>query len=129
MTDNTPTQVELLAEVHRMVTTAAAMVNGDIPAVGSLAWWAADPSARIAGLLIAAEAYLVLDPDQYAREQLKQMTRALSGPAGYWTGVANNHITHTDLAARRAELGPVRDDFDPEAVRRSWTSSNEEVAA
>jgi hypothetical protein len=129
MVDNTPTREELHEEVHRMVTTACGLVPGDIPEVGSLAWWAADPPARIAGLLVAAEAFVVEDRDAYAREQLKQMTSALSGPDGYWRSVASGHVTHAELTARREEPGPVWDQFDREATQR-WvdTGSSEPTA-
>jgi hypothetical protein len=79
--DNSPTDVELRAEVHRLihlVVMLACDTHGPVPGVGTAVWWTAPVEAQIAALLVLAEAYLVRDPQQAAVERLKAMAVHLS---------------------------------------------------
>lgn len=127
MIDHSPTEDELFAEVRRMVTKAAAMVDGQVPGVGTPEWWAAEPAARLAGLLVCAEAYLVTDPEGRAVAELKAMAEDLS--AAYdWTAVSHRP-SHATLTARRAEPGPIPGPVDPEAERRWVETGSSELPA
>lgn len=94
MPDCSPTDVELLAEVRRLVDVAAgvppvqirtgwgegrAVVNRDrpalsLPVVGSPRWWAAPDPVRVAALLVLAESYLVVDPERQVRALLRSVS-------------------------------------------------------
>jgi hypothetical protein len=117
--------VELLAEVHRIVSEVRELA-GSLPRVGSPQWWAAEPIARIAGLLVLAEARLVDDPHQLAAEQLKAVSIATSGGMD-WRDLANRHVPHTELQRRREELGPLYQPYTGGPV--TWAISGRDTAA
>ncbi|HET9256859.1 MAG TPA: DUF3631 domain-containing protein [Pseudonocardiaceae bacterium] len=98
--------VELLAEVHRITDRMIDLAGGSIPRLGSAAWWSAPPLARLAGLLALAEARMVEDPAVFAADQVKAVSVAISSGAD-WSAIACRHVPHTELARRRAELGPL----------------------
>jgi hypothetical protein len=105
MVDTSPRYIELLAEVHRLVHPVVRAVRaerGPIPGVGASAWWSSSPDARLAGLLVLAEAYLINDPERMAREKLKAMSVDLSGSRS-WTAAARLP-SHAELQRRRAVI-------------------------
>lgn len=108
--DMSPTPDELRAEVARLVhpfVHSARSECGRIPGVGSAQWWAASTAARIAGLLVLAEAWLTFDPERAIDERFKAAAVDLCR-ANDWTAEARRPL-HSELAARRAILvTPVR---------------------
>jgi len=120
-------ELRLLAEVYRLVDKAVALAGGSVPPVGSPAWWAAKPQARIASLLVLAEAYLVTEPHLIAR-MIKDASVAISSSEN-WSAVGSLP-SHAELVRRRAEPGMVWGTFDPVAAAR-WveTGSSEEPVA
>ncbi|MGH9288051.1 MAG: hypothetical protein ACRD0V_07160, partial [Acidimicrobiales bacterium] len=54
--DTTPTGDELHAAVHHLVDEVVRR-HGPLPGVGTPRWWAAPDDARLAALLILAEAW------------------------------------------------------------------------
>lgn len=127
-------ELALLAEVHQFVSKATALAGGSAPAAGSPQWWSAEPQARLAGLLVLAERYLLEDPHRLAAEQLKAVSLAISGALD-WSAFANRPSfgSHAEIVARRAELGPLAGlVFDPVREARwvaTGSSEDEEVAA
>lgn len=121
-------ELRLLVEVHRMVGKAIELAGGSVPAVGSPQWWDADPLARIAGLLVLAERYLIDDPHLIDAQMIKDASVAISSSKDW--SAAGSLPSHAELARRRAEPGPVYAPFDVLAAAR-WvaTGSSEEVAA
>lgn len=104
--DPSPTEEELRAEVHRLVeevVTAARSEHGHIPGVQHPDWWSAPRSARLAAILVLGEAYLITDPHQIAAEQLRGVSRAISGGLD-WSRAAHCLVYERPgvLAARRA---------------------------
>jgi hypothetical protein len=118
--------VELLAAVHRITSTVIELAGGSVPPVGSPAWWFAAPMARIAGLLVLAEARLLDDPHQLAADQIKAVSLAISGALD-WREFANRHVPHTELQRRRAALGPLHQPYA--GGRVEWETSTQEAAA
>lgn len=116
-----------LTEVHRLVGKAATLA-GSVPAAGSPQWWSAEPMARLAGLLVLAERYLIEDPHTIAAQMIKDASVAVSS-SGRWPAAAALP-SHHELVRRRAEPGPCYPPFDPVAAAR-WvqTGSSEETAA
>jgi hypothetical protein len=113
MLESRPTRTELLSEVHMLVQAvvqSARTEHGTLPGVGIAEWWAAPPIARIAGLLILAEAWLVADPDRVAREQLKSMSADLSRSRN-WAKAARLP-SHRELQRRR---------YPPDGDQDRWT--------
>lgn len=105
MLDKSPTRIEMLAEVHRIVHQVVGLARserGGVPAVGTQPWWGASPISQIAGLLVLAEAWLITDPDRIAREQLKAMSSDLAG-ARNWAKAARRP-SHRELLRRRGEF-------------------------
>jgi hypothetical protein len=94
---------ELHAEVGRvvgLVVTAVRKRHGRIPGVGTPSWWAADDAAKVAGLLVLAEAWVIRpDPDRAAVERLKAMAVDLS-EAHDWSA-ASRRPSHAELKRRR----------------------------
>jgi hypothetical protein len=117
--------VELLAEVHRIVSEVRELA-GSLPRVGSPQWWAAKPIARIAGLLVLAEARLVDDPHQLVAEQLKAVSVAISGALD-WRDLANRHVPDTELRRCRDQMGPLYQHYTGGPV--AWETSSRETAA
>lgn len=112
-----------------MVTTTAVLRgHRRIPGVGTPSWWAADDAAKVAGLLVLVEAWVVRDPEQAVRQRLREMSYDLSAALD-WSAESRRPSPGT-LAARRAEVGPMARTVDPVAVRR-WaeTGSSEGGAA
>ncbi len=124
--------LELFAEIHRLVAKAVELASCSVPAVGSEQWWNGDPMARVAALLVVAEHHLLADPERIAAEQLKAVSVAISGGMD-WSAAAHRLVfdSHAKVAARRREPGPLAGMvFDPVAARR-WveTGSSDEAAA
>lgn len=121
----------LLVEVHRVVDKVIKQSGGRVPAVGSAAWWSAPPTGKVAALLVLAEARLIDDPRQLAAEQLREVSKAISGGMD-WSAAAHRlaYDRRDVVAARRREPGPLARPFDPVAAAR-WveTGSSEETAA
>lgn len=89
--DESPDELALLAEVHRLVHRTAGSrpvarrprwVDGrvvfdrdgeepQLPRVGSTEWWAAEERVRVASLLVLAASWLLADPDRQVRARLK----------------------------------------------------------
>ena len=121
--------VELHAEVYRLVSIVATAVAADhrtVPGVDTSAWWNAPDIAKIAGLLILSEAWVICDPDRMVAERFKAASVAISeATQGSW-----RRPSRSELAARRAQPGPMARPFDPVAARR-WveTGSSREGAA
>lgn len=130
--DTSPTTDELRAAVHKLVASVVQVAraeHGLIPGVGSPAWWTAPTSARLAALLVLAEAYLLADPERMALQMLREAAYNLSG-AHDWSA-ASRRPSHTDLARRRAAPGPLAGlVFDTAAAQR-WvqTGDSQESAA
>lgn len=134
--DLSPTSDELLAEVHRLVDEVVRVARtehgqalGPLPGVRAPEWWTAPTSVRLAAILILGEAYLVADPDRAAVQMLREMAYDLSA-AHDWSA-ASRRPSHTDLARRRAEPGPLAGlVFDTGAAQR-WveTGDSRESAA
>jgi len=106
------------------VMRAALRNRRRIPGVGTPAWWAADDAAKIAGLLVCSEAWLVreMSLEREVRARLKAASVAISTGSS-WRDHGPSHAT---LAARRAEPGPMRQSLDPRAAARwSATGSSE----
>ena len=118
---------ELHAEVDRLAGTVmrAALRNlRRIPGVGTPAWWAADDAAKIAGLLVLAEAWLVREMSlgREVRARLKAASVAISTGSSW----CDHGPSHASLAARRAEPGSMWQSLDPRAAARwSATASSE----
>lgn len=114
--------VDLLAEVHRIISTAVHQA-GSVPALGSPAWWTCGPSARLAGLLVLAEAWLVTDPHRVAAEMVKDASVAISTGLD-WRSAAHTaaYESHAVLVRRRAEPGPLARSVDREAAAR-WAAT------
>lgn len=118
--------VEFLAEVHRLVGKSIALAGGSVPAAGSPQWWSAAPVARLAGLLVLAERYLLEDPHAIAAELLKDASVAVSSD-GRWSAAAALP-SHHELVRRRAEPGRVWAPFDPVAAAR-WVATGSSQAS
>jgi hypothetical protein len=102
MVDASPTRIELLAEVHRLVHPVVRAVRaerGGVAGVGTTAWWSSSPEARIAAILVLGEAWLITDPDRIARERLKAMSADLSA-ARSWRDAARLP-SYSELQQRR----------------------------
>ena len=128
--DFSPTDVELLAEVHRIAdpfVRAARTECGRVPGVGSTQWWAASATTRIAGFLVVGEAWLVHDPERAIAERFRELSHDLSGALDW--SAASRRPSAAELQLRRAEVGPGCAPFDPVAAAR-WaaTGSSEEPA-
>lgn len=124
--------LQLFAEVHRLIAKAVELAGGSVPQVGSPRWWDAAPLVKLAALLVLVEHHLLVDPERIAAEQLRAVSVAISGGMD-WSGTAHRLIfdSHAKVAARRREPGPLAGlVFDPVAARR-WveTGSSEEPAA
>lgn len=134
MIDDSPTELELLIAVHRLVETFRATVtdrHGPVPALGSPGWWVAPPGAQLAALLPLAEvALLAPDPAQLAADRLKAASLDLCA-AHDWVA-ASRRPSHAEVLRRRAEPGPLAGiEFDPDAAAR-WVEtgdSNEGASA
>ncbi len=114
---------ELHAEVHRLVhprMLVARELCGRVPGTGTSAWWAAPDDAKIAGLLVLAEAWVIHDPERAVRQRLREMSYDLS-QATDWTSAAQRP-SHVELERRRAEPGPRWQSFDPQAAAR-WVAT------
>ncbi|MGH3550508.1 MAG: hypothetical protein ACRDQU_20790 [Pseudonocardiaceae bacterium] len=124
--------LRLYAEVDRLVANAVKLAGGSVPAVGSPAWWSAEPMPRLTSLLVVAEHHLLADPDRIAAGHLKAASVAISTGMD-WSAAAHRLVydSHAKVAARRRELGPLAglSSFDPVAARR-WveTGSSEQSA-
>lgn len=119
----------VLAEVRRVVAKAVELAGGSgTPALSDSAWRTAPPAAKIASLLVLAEAYLVTDPHLIAAQMIKDASVAISS-SGNWS-VAASLPSHAELVRRRAEPGRVYAPFDAAAALR-WvqTGSSQETAA
>jgi len=120
---------ELHAEVYRLVdkvVTAVIRGHRKVPGVDTSAWWNAPDIAKIAGLLILSEAWVICDPERMVAERFKAASVAISeGDQGGW-----RRPSRSELAARRAQPGPLARTVDPVAARR-WvkTGSSEGGAA
>jgi len=91
-----PTDCELRQEVHRLVDGVCRM-HGHIPSVRDPEWWTAPTSARLASLLVVAEAALLtreLDADR-----LKQASLAICSGLD-WSAEADQP-SHAELIRRR----------------------------
>lgn len=116
--DDSPTHAELLAEVRRLIHIAAGTTPGSrevsflggqavvrralppsLPNVDSPEWWASPAKTRIAALLVLAESYVLADPDRQVREQLRQVSQAISEGAD-WSAAAGC-TSHAELMRRR----------------------------
>jgi hypothetical protein len=117
--------VELLAEVHRIANEVVADV-GSVPALGSADWWSAPHAGKVASLLVLAEARLIDDPHLIAAEQLRDVSKAISGELD-WRAFARDHVTHTELQRRRAEVGPLCQHYTGGSV--AWDTRSQETAA
>lgn len=121
--------VGFLTEVHRIVGVAAELA-GSVPAAGSPQWWSAEPMARLAGLLVLGERYLLEDPHAIAAQMIKDASVAVSS-SGRWSAAAALP-SHHELVRRRAEPGPLAGlaPFDRVLAAR-WvaTGSSQETAA
>lgn len=117
--------VELLAEVHR-ITSKVIAEAGSVPVVGSADWWSAPLAGKVASLLVLAEARLIDDPHLIAAEQLRDVSKAISGELD-WRAFARGHVTHTELQRRRAEVGPLCQHYTGGSV--AWDSRSQETAA
>ena len=98
MTDD----VELLAEVHRLVDLVVSAVrrrHRRIPALGSSKWWKASDEAKVAALLVRAEADVLRSPEQIADDRLKALACDLSEAAD-WSELAG-HPSHAELQRLR----------------------------
>jgi hypothetical protein len=122
--------LEFLDEVHRVVTRVIEQAGGSVPPAGSDRWRTAPDPAKVASLLVLAEAYLVSDPHQIAAEMIKEASVAVSS-SGRWSA-ASARPSHAEVMRRRAEPGPLAAlVFDPVAAAR-WVEtgiSSEERAA
>lgn len=117
-------ELQTLTAVHELTSKVIALA-GSIPAVGSPDWWAADPTSRIAGLLVLAEARLIDDPHRLAAEQIKAVSVAISGLD--WRDFANRHVPHSELERRRATLGPLYQPYTGGPVE--WDTASQGTAA
>ena len=124
--------LELLAEVHEVVSKIHRLAGGParpVPPLGSPAWRDAPLMAKVAGLLVLSEAWLVHDPDRRAAERLRALSGDLS--SGHDWAAAGRRPSYAELQRRRGQAGPLAGlVFDPAAARR-WvrTGSSEEAAA
>lgn len=122
--------VGVLAEVARIVGKAIALAGHDVPALSDPAWRSAPPAAKVAGLLVLAEAHLVSNPHEIAAQMIKDASVAVSS-SRHWPAAACLP-SHSELLRRRAQPGPLAglDPFDPVAAAR-WvqTGTSEEPAA
>lgn len=124
--------LELFAEVHRLVAKAV-MLAGAMPVVGSSAWWTAPALQRLVALLVVAEHHLLADPDRIVAQQLKAASVAISQGMD-WSAATYRLVfdSRAKVLARRVELGPLAalSAVDPVAARR-WveTGSSAEPAA
>ena len=118
--------LDVLAEVDRITTMAFAVAGCDVPALSDPAWLTAPPAAKIARLLVLAEAYLINHPHQSAAQMMKDASVAISNGRDWSPSLPS----HAELVRRRAEPGRTWQPFDPVAVRR-WvaTGSSEKRAA
>ncbi len=114
---------ELHAEVYRLVdkvVTAVIRGHRKVPGVDTSAWWNAPDIAKIAGLLILSEAWVICDPERMVAERFKAASVAISeGDQGGW-----RRPSRSELAARRAQPGPMARPFDPIAARR-WVETGD----
>jgi hypothetical protein len=121
--------LELFVAVHRLVTKVIKLAGGSVPAAGSPQWWSAEPMARVAGLLVVAEAHLVSNPHQIAAEMIKDMSVSVSS-SRRWPA-ASALPSHAELVRRRAEPGPLAALIFDSVVAARWvqTGSSDEAAA
>lgn len=125
---------DLRAEAYRLVQPVLTSVrarHGHVPGAGSTAWWAAPDDAKLAGLLILAEAYLVLDDalERTVAERLKAATADIAA-AHDWTA-ASRRPSHAELVRRRTQPGPGArpvDSFDAAAAAR-WVATGSSAGA
>lgn len=123
--------VEVLAEVARIVKKTFAVAGSDVPALSDPAWLTAPPVAKVARLLVLAEAHLLSNPRAIAAQLLKDASVDL-GTSRDWSEAAMLP-SHRELVRRRAELGPLAGlVFDPVREAR-WVATgsgeDEDVAA
>jgi hypothetical protein len=116
----------LLAEVHRITSKVIKLAGGSVPALGSPDWRSAREAAKVAGLLVLAEARLMDDPRQVASEQLRAVSVAISGGMD-WRTFGQHHVPHTELQRRRGELGSLHQPYV--GGRVAWETSTQETAA
>jgi len=112
---------ELHAEVYRLVdTVVTAVIRGHrkVPGVDTSAWWNAPDIAKIAGLLILSEAWVICDPERMVAERFKAASVAVSeGDQGGW-----RRPSHATLTRRRSEPGPMARTVDAAAAAR-WVAT------
>jgi hypothetical protein len=124
--DMSPTDVELHAEIHRIVDRVVRDTRaryGAVTSVGSTEWWSAPDDVKLAALLIAGEAHLVSDPHEIAAEMIKGVSADLS-QADDWTA-ASHRPSYAELVRRRNVPGPR---YQPEhpggRVAVDWATGN-----
>lgn len=76
--------IEVLAEVARIVGKAFAVAGPDVPALSDPAWLTAPPAAKVARLLVIAEANLISNPYEIAAQMVKDGSMAISAD-GRWS--------------------------------------------
>lgn len=112
MTHHLLAEGELLAAVYSTVhpvVTAAQEAYGRLPSLKTEEFLDADPFARIAALLVLAEAYVVCDPHQVIRERLRAVSSDVhGGDVEHWAALANRTPRSAVLAARAEAVTPVR---------------------
>ena len=109
--------LELLTEVHRLVDLVAKAVRRRcrrIPALGSSRWWAASDEAKVASLLVIAEASVLRSPAEIADDRIKALAVDLSEVAD-WSRIAG-HPSHAELQRRR---------YPPDGNTARWIKQGE----
>ena len=112
---------DVRAEVWRVLAPifAAARRGGNcILGVGTVAWWDGTDVEKLGGVANLALAYLIQDPLRAEAQALKQVSVAISqGDLGGW-----RRPSRSELAARRAQPGPMARTVDAAAARR-WAAT------
>jgi hypothetical protein len=88
--------------VHPYVASARELLGGPLPSMKTTEYIDADPEVKLACLLVLAEAYIVTDPHQALRRQLRGASLDLhGGDAAYWRGWAANRVEFDELQRLR----------------------------
>lgn len=120
--------IEVLAEVARIVGKAFAVAGPDVPALSDPAWLTAPPAAKVARLLVIAEANLISNPYEIAAQMVKDGSMAISAD-GRWSA-ARALPSHAELVRRRAEPGPLyQPGYTGGPVAWDTSSTSEEESA
>jgi hypothetical protein len=112
MTHHLLAKGELLAAVRELVdpivTAARQQHGGRLPSMKTTEWLDANPFVKLATLLVLGESYVVCDPHQTVREQLKGASLDVhGGDTELWRALALRQPRAEILARRAAPATPV----------------------